>query len=654
MLAAHTAPCRSERREVSRFRCLAAMVGIFLLIGLCTRITLFFLFPADFAASPEGATAALALGFLNDCASLVFVLALPVLLLLPPSDRFYNLKAGRLYLSGVLLLFTGILVFTAFAEYFFWDEFHCRFNFIAVDYLIYTTEVIGNIRESYPLVPLLGTVGLLSVAVTAVFWKLLVLKRRPALSTRLAPRLLLVGLHGAAAVLVFVCFSPLNGNTDKNFQEAGHNGVYELFSAFRHNSLDYRAFYPQMDKEEAFRIVKAELADPDADFLSPRPDDLRREMRAETAATQPNVVVVVMESFGSNWLGEYAPNLTRLSREGLFFADMRSTGTRTVRGLEAITLSVPPTPGNSIVRRPDNDNLFSMGSVFKEKGYDRNFIYGGYGYFDNMNAFFAGNGYQVVDRTDFPPERKTFSTSWGQCDEDLFNVALDKADASHAAGRPFHQVVLTTSNHRPYAYPDGKVSIPSGDGRRGAVQYSDYAVGRFLEDAAKKPWFDKTIFIFVGDHPSSIAGKTYVPADGYGVACIFYAPKLITPQRVDTLCSQIDVGPTLFALMGWDYRSQFFGRNILAMRPEEGRAWISTYQLLGYLDTGGLALLSPSADAEKIDPVRVRTSGSADEQRRMRAIAFYQCAYDLFAGGGLKEYAVLHSSVAMRMAEVKR
>ena len=629
------------------------MVGIFLLIGLCTRIALFFLFPSDFAGNFVGAASALSLGFLNDCASLVFVLGFPVLLLMLPSDRFYGRRSGRLYMSGVLLLFTGILIFTAFAEYFFWDEFHCRFNFIAVDYLIYTTEVIGNIRESYPLVPLLGTVGLLSVAVTALFWKLLVVKRRPALPTRLAPRLLLVGLYGAAAALVFLCFSPLNGSADKSFQEAGHNGVYELFSAFRNNSLDYRAFYPQMDKAEAFRIVKTELTEPDADFISPRPEDLRREMRAESSATQPNVVVVVMESFGSDWLGEYAPNLTRLSGEGLFFADMRSTGTRTVRGLEAITLSVPPTPGNSIVRRPDNDNLFSMGSVFKEKGYDRDFLYGGYGYFDNMNAFFAGNGYQVVDRTDFPAERKTFSTSWGQCDEDLFNVALDTADASYSAGRPFHQVVLTTSNHRPYAYPDGKVSIPSGDGRRGAVQYSDYAVGRFLEDAAKKPWFDNTIFVFVGDHPSAIAGKTYVPADGYGVACIFYAPKLIAPQRVETLCSQIDVAPTLFALMGWDYRSQFFGRNVLAMRPEEGRAWISTYQLLGYLDNGGLALLSPSADAGKVDTAGARVSGSADEQRRMRAIAFYQCAYDLFTGGGLKESVVLHGSTATRTAEVK-
>ncbi len=628
----------------SRFRCLAAMTGVFLLIGAGTRLALFFLFPADFTGGFGDAAGALALGAINDCASLVFALALPMLVLMAPSDRFLAGRAGRALMAGALFLFVCVAVFTAFAEYFFWDEFHCRFNFIAVDYLIYTNEVLNNIVESYPLAPLLGSVGLISLALTMSAWKGFVVKGPAVAPTRLLPRLSLVGLHTLAAVFVFLCFTPSGGNADKNFQEAGRNGLYELFSAFRHNTLDYRAFYPQMDREEAFRIVRAELAEPEANFVSSLPEDLRREMAPGRPESRPNVIVVVMESFGSKWLGEYSPNLVRLAGEGLSFSNMRSTGTRTVRGLEAITLSLPPTPGNSIVRRPDNGNLFSIGTVFKEEGYAREFIYGGYGYFDNMNAFFAGNGYTVVDRTDFPPERKTFATAWGQCDEDLFGVSLDRADAAHAAGTPFHQVVLTTSNHRPFTYPYGKVSIPPGDGRRGAVQYCDYAVGRFIEEAKKKPWFDNTVFVFVGDHPSAVAGKTYVPADGYGIACIFYAPKLIRPQKVDTLCSQIDVAPTLFALLGWGYRSQFFGRNVLDMRPEEGRAWISTYQLLGYLDTGGLALLRPAAG--------VRTSAERGfpaepaDPRTLRAIAFYQCAYDLFAGGKLKEHVVLRVGVS--------
>ncbi|WP_287371376.1 sulfatase-like hydrolase/transferase, partial [Mesorhizobium sp.] len=63
------------------------------------------------------------------------------------------------------------------------------------------------------------------------------------------------------------------------------------------------------------------------------------------------------------------PNLDRLASEGLLFTEMRATGTRTVRGLEAIALSVPPTPGQSILRRPGNDNLFTIGSVFQDSGY---------------------------------------------------------------------------------------------------------------------------------------------------------------------------------------------------------------------------------------------------------------------------------------------
>jgi len=96
------------------------------------------------------------------------------------------------------------------------------------------------------------------------------------------------------------------------------------------------------------------------------------------------------------------PNLDRLAREGLFFSRVYATGTRTVRGLEAISLSIPPTPGYSVVKRPNNEHLRTLGEVFDEKGYESLYVYGGYGYFDNMNHFFGSNGYTVVDRTAIP------------------------------------------------------------------------------------------------------------------------------------------------------------------------------------------------------------------------------------------------------------
>lgn len=125
-----------------------------------------------------------------------------------------------------------------------------------------------------------------------------------------------------------------------------------------------------------------------------------------------------------------------------------------------------------IVRLQGNDNLRGIWSVFRERGYDTKWIYGGYGYFDNMNAYFSGNGFTVVDRTVMQPEEITFSNIWGVCDENLFARAIKEADASHAAGKPFFNFVLTTSNHRPYTYPDGKISdsIQVRAQRRGHVR----------------------------------------------------------------------------------------------------------------------------------------------------------------------------------------
>lgn len=646
-----------RKRLSFRSRFAAALAAIFALTGLILRLVLFTAFP-DMLPLSANLPEALLLGVVNDAAALAFIMPIPVAALCPCSDAFLQKRSGRLFCLALLFLFCAVFIFSAFAEYLFWDEFRSRFNFIAVDYLIYTTEVVRNIVESYPLARLLAAVALLAAGVTTGVWALVRDTERDAPApSSFRNRLAALGGLTACAAAVFLFFTPLSLSQDRSWNEFAKNGVYELFSAFRHNQLDYRAFYRTMDAREAFALMRAELAGPAQARSLPADSGLIRtiagQTAGQTAGQPPNVIVVVMESMGDKWLGEYTPNLSRLAREGLSFSNMLATGTRTVRGLEAVMLSVPPTPGNSIVRRPDNDGLFSLGTLFRNRGYGLTFIYGGIGYFDNMNDFFSGNGYRVVDKLDFAPQSKTFSTAWGQCDGDLFTESLLRADQSHATGRPFHQVLLTTSNHRPFTYPEGKIDIPPGTGRRGAIKYSDHAIGAFMEQAREKPWFNNTVFLFIGDHPSAIAGKTEVPADAYGIVCILYGPRFFAPERVDTLCSQIDAAPTLLAALGWEYDSQFFGRDARALPREDGRAWISTYQLLGFRDNNRLVVLKPNGEAELTplpgDGARGADSGGTTPPRRLsaadkafidRAVASYQCAYDLFTDKKMKERAV--------------
>ena len=642
-----------------RLRYLVYLTVFFLTINLAVRICLQIGFPSSLPFSPSMASGLLK-GLLNDCAALVFILLLPVTLILLPTDRFLRRPTGKIYTFLIIFSSTSILIFTAFAEYFFWDEFSSRFNFIAVDYLIYTTEVVRNITESYPMTWLLLAAFALAGASTMLMWRKLRLslspiKPSPAYSgsnpgSSLHGRIRLLGGIYMLAVAFFLFFTPLAGDQNRFWNEYAKNGMYELFSAYMHNQLDYRAFYKTMDKAEAFSLVQSTITDANGVFEPMKGESLLRMVAPHTpthlANNKPNVIIVIMESMGSKGRGENTSNLNMLADNGLSFTNMMSTGTRTVRGLEAIMLSVPPTPGNSIVRRPNNNKLFNLGTPFHERGYDRDFIYGGYGYFDNMNAFFAGNGYTVTDRLDFAPQSTTFSNAWGQCDEDLFSESLRLADRSFQTDNPFLQVLLTTSNHRPFTFPEGKIDMEPGS-RSAAIKYADFAIREFIRQAKEKTWFDNTVFIFVGDHPASIAGKTEIPADAYGIVCVMYGPKFFHPEKVETLCSQIDVAPTLLASLGWEYGSQFFGTDAREIPQEAGRAWISTYQLLGLRTNDKLVVLKPDGSAEvtSLNPPffeeRGNRAAKEDDALIARAVASYQCAYDLFSTGGMKESVVL-------------
>jgi phosphoglycerol transferase MdoB-like AlkP superfamily enzyme len=315
-----------------------------------------------------------------------------------------------------------------------------------------------------------------------------------------------------------------------------------------------------------------------------------------------------------------------LAKEGLLFSQLYATGTRTVRGLEAITLSVPPTPGQSIVRRPGNDNLFSLGFVFKDRGYDTKFIYGGYGYFDNMSAFFSTNGFDVVDRTSMTKPEINFANVWGVADDDMFARALKEADASYAAGKPFMHLIMTTSNHRPYTYPEGRIDIPSKSGRAGGVKYADYSVGKLVEWAQKKPWFKDTVFVFLADHTAGAGGKAELDPKKYHIPMIFYAPELIGKGRYDKIASQIDFAPTLLGWLNFSYRSKFYGEDLMQKHDNAQRAFISNYQKVALAKNGKITVLAPKRKIEQFGWPQEDPLAKEDPELISDAIGYYQSA----------------------------
>lgn len=253
------------------------------------------------------------------------------------------------------------------------------------------------------------------------------------------------------------------------------NGLYELFAAYRNNELEYETFYNKIDNTKAFTLVRNMLKTPEATFTSPDVFNLERTIRNPGPEKNLYVILISVESMSASFLGAFGntngitPKLDSLAQHSLHFTNLYATGTRTVRGLEALSLAIPPTPGQSIVRRPKNENLFTLGTVFSQHGYETKFIYGGYGYFDNMNYFFSNNSYDAIDRVTIPKENIHFENVWGVADEDLFTFTEGEADKAVDNKKPFFLQVMTTSNHRPFTYPDNRIDIPSHTGRNGPL-----------------------------------------------------------------------------------------------------------------------------------------------------------------------------------------
>jgi phosphoglycerol transferase MdoB-like AlkP superfamily enzyme len=404
--------------------------------------------------------------------------ALPfVLYLIFLPDLLYRSRLHQPVMYIAVFLTTCLCLFSSVAEYFFFDEFGVRFNFIAVDYLIYTHEVVRNIVESYPVVPVFSAIAVVSALTVFLMRRKLNLAGVQASSRgqRLKQRGLFFLIPVIATVFVSLPYSHISSNSYAN--ELAANGIYSLFAAFRNNKIDYETFYASLDSKEVFRNLRVLLHEENSDFLNDNVYDITRKIRNNGPDKKLNVVVVVEESLSAEYLGAFGnehditPNLDRIAKESIFFTNMHATGTRTDRGLEAISLSIPPTPGRSMLKREDNENLFSWGSLMKGVGYDTKFLYGGYGYFDNMNYFFSHNGVDhIVDRSDFTKHEIVFENAWGVSDEDLFRKSIGEFRKSYESHRPFFGLIMTTSNHRPYTYPEGRIDIPSHTGRNGAVK----------------------------------------------------------------------------------------------------------------------------------------------------------------------------------------
>lgn len=618
--------------------------AIALVIWLLLRVVLWL--DVGVGQMPFGqALKAFAVGFWFDLNALCY-LVVPFLLgslLLPNSWRTKPWVAKARWILAFMMTFG--LIFGVASEYIFWQEFTTRFNFIAVDYLIYTKEVIGNIRESYP-VPLI-VLGIAFIAIAILFS----LSRLITFNKSLKPVKQKIKLLIAIIALPVVSFQLANvdqmefsKNTYTN--ELSGNGLFSFAAAARRNELDYDKFYKTIPAPLALSTLQSVGSNRQKTFATLPAKNYSKAALGPFTRSPKNIVLISVESLSAEYMGTYGnkqnitPYLDILAGESLVFDQFFATGTRTVRGLDALSIATPPIPGQAIVHRPNSDHLAGIGELLRQQNYETFFIYGGYGVFDSMNTYFASNDYKVIDRTDFDAKTIQSENIWGVDDESLFNNSIAIFDDNVKSNKPFFAHIMTTSNHRPYTFPEGKIDLPQGS-REGAVKYTDYAIGKFIENSKDKPWFKDTLFVIVADHCASVAGKSKLPVDKYHIPLFLYAPDMLPASHYNRVASQIDIVPTLLDVLGKKGAEHFYGQSLFTAQAHKlpARAFVSNYQALGYYSDDTLIVLSPKqkVEAYKIDPLSFEaTPTNMNKKLLNEAIAYYQTASRDYKTGALK------------------
>lgn len=558
-----------NRLSATRYRLLFSIAFFYLIISLVLRVVLWWNFGLPSHVSVQQLPAILGLGAINDFFELVYLLfPLSLYLFLVP-QRLFQMRAHQWLLAICTFATLFGIIYLCFVEYYFFQEFDARFNLVSVDYLVYRSEVFVNIWDSYPIVRVVLSVFFASVIAFVFLWRQVKSMFKTTVTWRIKTGML--AIHAALLALVALAINThtLDFSANRVANEITANGPSSFFQALNTYNLNYNDYYRVGNPKKMLALLKQNLALGGGRFVSTDPEKINRAFPANPKGLGKfNVVVITEESLSAKFVGAYGgknhltPNFDALAKHGLLFTNMYATGTRTVRGLEAITTSLPPIPTESIIKRPNNENIANWGTIMKKQGYSATFLYGGYGYFDNMNYFYSHNGFDIRDRSNI--KKVTFSNIWGVSDEDLFRYAVSYFNQLSKTKKPFFAIMMSTSNHKPYTFPSGIPGVlPQNGGRFSGVRYADYAIGKFFKWAKTQPWFDHTIFVIVADHDARVYGSEQIPVSNYRIPLLIYAPKYIAPRKVNILTSQMDIAPTLLGMLGFSYEAPFFGQDVL-------------------------------------------------------------------------------------------
>ncbi|MGI2258493.1 LTA synthase family protein [Shewanella sp. GXUN23E] len=489
------------------------------------------------------------------------------------------------------------------------DEYGFRPNRLYVEYLIYPKEVLSMLWTSRKGEILLSVLVATLVAVGG--WRLAA-RWVPVSGAALrrwwvAPLILVVAALVVLGGRSSLGHRPLNPamvafSTDPLVNSLAVNSAYSLAFAIKQmgSEADAAKVYGALPEAEIIDVARRESGRQtfaNAAFPS------QSFNQASYSGKPRNLVILLQESLGARFVGTLGgkpltPNLDALYQQGWAFNNLYATGTRSVRGIEAVLTGFTPTPARSVVKLGKSQtNFFTLASLLRTQGYHTQFVYGGESHFDNMRSFFLGNGFgDIVEEGDYA--NPVFKGSWGVSDEDLMARAHQEFEALHQQGKPFFSLVFSSSNHEPFEFPDDRIELyeQPKQTRNNAAKYADYAVGEFFRQARNAAYWNDTVFLVVADHDSRVSGADLVPVSRFHIPGVILGGG-IDPRQDGRLVSQIDLAPTLLSLMGISGDYPMLGRDLTQMPDDwEGRAMMQYDRNFAYMQGQDLVILQPDRE----------------------------------------------------------
>lgn len=584
-------------------------VGLNIVIFTLSRLGLS-IWQADRVSAVDGWFSLFLQGLRIDIVSLCYLFGVPALFTVL---FLHNNGLGQLWKKILRVWLTVGSVFILFMEVAtpaFIETYDFRPNRLFIEYLLYPKEVFTMLANGH----LVAVVSSLVVTVIAslVYWKLAgwAVKdlRLPSWKVRpvIALLVIAVAFAGARSSLGHRGINPamVAFSSDPLVNSLVLNSGYSVLYAAQQLKDEEKSSeqYGKMSEEEMLDIVKNSRNRPASDYISTDIPTLTKNS-ASYQGKPKNIVIVLEESLGAQFVGTLGgkpltPEFDKLAKEGWLFENIYATGTRSVRGIEAVTAGFTPTPARATVKLTKSQNgFFTIAELLRRQGYSTSFIYGGEKHFDNMASYFYGNGFEtIVDEKDY--KNPKFVSTWGMSDEDLFDKANETFTELAKGDKPFFSLVFTSSNHDPFEFPDGKIELfdKEKQTRNNAAKYADYALGHFFKLAKQSNYWKDTIFLVIADHDSRVAGDSLVPIKNFHIPALILGEN-IEPRRDNRLVSQIDMPTTLLSVAGISGEYPMIGYD-LTQDVNPNRAFMQYDQTQAMMKGSDVIILKPDLEPQ--------------------------------------------------------